>query len=314
MEWIEITRKTVTEAVDAALDMLGVDEDEAELEVLEEPRRSFLGFGGGSARVRARVKPVSREKAGRRRRREGRPGRPEGAESEPRRGNSGAQAQSSAPSSSGGGRRTSFPRPSKEPTREPSREEASEDRGPSGGAAGPDRRRRRTRQVEGTPRAQEAEVASVIGTEEGHVDLARDFVESLVREFGLTATVRTRVDEADLFIDVDGEGLGILIGPRSATLDAVEELVRTVIQRHGAGSAGRVRVDVAGYRARRAVLLSDFARQAAGRAVETGRDQAFEPMSSADRKLVHDTVSEIDGVMTVSEGEEPRRRVVIRKA
>lgn len=306
MEWIEITRKTVTEAVDAALDMLGVDEDEAELEVLEEPRRSFLGFGGGSARVRARVKPVSREKAGRRRRREGRPGRPEGAESEPRRGTSGAQAQPSAPPPGSGRSRTNAPRPSKE--------EAGEDRAPSGGAGGPDRRRRRTRQVEGTPRAQEAEVASVIGTEEGHVDLARDFVESLVREFGLAATVRARVDEADLFIDVEGEGLGILIGPRSVTLDAVEELVRTVIQRHGAGSAGRVRVDVAGYRARRAVLLSDFARQAATRAVETGRDQAFEPMSSADRKLVHDTVSQIDGVMTVSEGEEPRRRVVIRKA
>lgn len=310
MEWIEITRKTVTEAVDAALDMLGVDEDEAELEVLEEPRRSFLGFGGGSARIRARVKPVSREKAGRRgRRREGRPGRGDGPESESRQGGSGTQTQTQTPApSSPGGRRTRTRAP------RPAEDEAGEDRSSSDGAGGPDRSRRRTRKPEGTPQAQEAEVASVIGTEEGHVDLARDFVEALVREFGLAATVRTRVEDADLFIDVEGEGLGILIGPRSATLDAVEELVRTVIQRHGPGSTGRVRLDVAGYRARRAVLLSDFARQAAIRAVETGRDQAFEPMSSADRKLVHDTVSQIEGAATTSEGEEPRRRVVVRKA
>ena len=69
---------------------------------------------------------------------------------------------------------------------------------------------------------------------------------------------------------------------------------------------------MAGYRARRQEALAEFARQAAQRALESGRDQVFEPMSPVDRKIVHDIVNEIEGVATVSEGEEPRRRVVIK--
>ncbi|HVW30935.1 MAG TPA: Jag N-terminal domain-containing protein, partial [Acidimicrobiia bacterium] len=73
MEWIVTTGKTVTEAVEAALDELGVDEADIEYEVIAEPKRGFLGFGTGTpARIKARVKPLSREKPDRRRRGGGR--------------------------------------------------------------------------------------------------------------------------------------------------------------------------------------------------------------------------------------------------
>ncbi|MDQ3943738.1 MAG: Jag N-terminal domain-containing protein, partial [Actinomycetota bacterium] len=84
MEWVEVTGRTIEEALDAALDQLGVDEEDIEYDVLEEPRRGFLGRLAGNARIRARVKPISREKPDRRRRSgsrsEGRSqgGRPEG--------------------------------------------------------------------------------------------------------------------------------------------------------------------------------------------------------------------------------------------
>src|SRR5918996_2061124 len=68
MEWVEVTGRTIEEALDAALDQLGVDENDIEYEVLEEPRRGFLGRMAGTARIRARVKPISREKPDRRRR------------------------------------------------------------------------------------------------------------------------------------------------------------------------------------------------------------------------------------------------------
>ena len=68
MEWIEVTGKTVEEAIDAALDELGVDESDIEYEVLDSPKRGFFGLGGAGARIRARVKPISREKPDRRRR------------------------------------------------------------------------------------------------------------------------------------------------------------------------------------------------------------------------------------------------------
>ena len=111
-----------------------------------------------------------------------------------------------------------------------------------------------------------------------------------------------------------GDNLGLLVGPRGATLSAIEELVRTVVQRHTGGHGARIHVDVGGYRAKRREALAEFTRDLAQQVLDSGREQALEPMSASDRKVVHDVVAEMDGVTTGSEGEEPRRRVVIRPA
>jgi spoIIIJ-associated protein len=95
---------------------------------------------------------------------------------------------------------------------------------------------------------------------------------------------------------------------------AVEDLTRAAVQREAGGTAARIRVDVAGYKAKRRVALAGFTRKVAEEVLETGEPRALEPMGSADRKTVHDTVNEIDGVVTTSEGEDPRRYVVIRPA
>ncbi|MGH9005021.1 MAG: protein jag, partial [Acidimicrobiia bacterium] len=145
------------------------------------------------------------------------------------------------------------------------------------------------------------------------VELAEKFTIGLVERFGIKASVTAEADgDDDVKVDITGDDLGLLIGPKAATLDAIQELVRTALQRRIGGHGARVHVDVGGYRARRHEALAEFVRQAAERALESGRDQVFEPMSPMDRKVVHDTVNEIEGVATVSEGEEPRRRVVIR--
>ena len=150
-------------------------------------------------------------------------------------------------------------------------------------------------------------------TLEEQAELAEAFARGLVERFGLPATVSARAEgDDDVTVDIQGTDLGLLIGPRAATVDALQELVRTAVQRRIGGHGARIHVDVAGYRARRQEALAAFARQAAQRALESGRDQVFEPMSPVDRKIVHDIVNEIEGVSTVSEGEEPRRRVVIK--
>lgn len=148
---------------------------------------------------------------------------------------------------------------------------------------------------------------------EEQAELAESFARGLIERFGLSGAVSARVEgDDDVMVDVAGDDLGLLIGPRAATIDALQELVRTAVQRRIGGHGARIHVDVAGYRARRQEALAEFARQAAQRALESGRDQVFEPMSPVDRKIVHDIVNEIEGVATVSEGEEPRRRVVIK--
>ena len=104
---------------------------------------------------------------------------------------------------------------------------------------------------------------------------------------------------------------GILVGRGGATLGALQELARTVVQSRTAGPTERILVDVAGYRAKRSEALQRFTRQVAEEVLSSGSEQALEPMLAPDRKVVHDTVSEIDGVETRSEGEEPRRYVVV---
>ena len=145
-------------------------------------------------------------------------------------------------------------------------------------------------------------------------DQAAKFAAELVRTMGFTATVRTEIDDDDVTVHIEGENLGALVGPRGVTIQALQEVVRAVVQHHAGGHSAWVHVDVAGYRERRRQALAEFARQIAAEVKETGEERVLEPMGAADRKVVHDTAAEIEGVTTSSEGEEPRRRVVVSPA
>ena len=139
----------------------------------------------------------------------------------------------------------------------------------------------------------------------------RSFLEGLLGAFDIHGTVAVEaVDEETLEARIDGADVGPLIGPKGQTLQAVQELARAVLQKDGPGGA-RLRVDVGGYRERRREALERFSRQIAEQVLANGTPTSLEPMGAADRKVVHDTVNGIDGVHTVSEGEEPRRRVVV---
>jgi spoIIIJ-associated protein len=143
-------------------------------------------------------------------------------------------------------------------------------------------------------------------------DRAREFVVGLMAEFGAETSVEVvEIDDETMEVQVTGRELGLLIGPKGQTLAAVQELTRTVVQRHTAGRTGRLVVDIAGYRQRRREALEQFTRQVAAEVIASGVQRAIEPMGAADRKVVHDTANDIEGVRTMSEGEEPHRRVVL---
>ena len=144
---------------------------------------------------------------------------------------------------------------------------------------------------------------------------AEEFLKGLLRELGAVAEITSSQPSDDVLeLLITGEGLGTLIGPKGSTLIALQELTRTVLQRRGPRSECRVMVDVNGYRKRRAEALARFARQVAADVLASGKRRALEPMPPADRKVVHDSVSGLQGITTVSEGEEPNRRVVIMPA
>ena len=139
----------------------------------------------------------------------------------------------------------------------------------------------------------------------------KEFVAGLIDAMGLEAEVADTIDDGTVTIDVTGPDLGVLIGRRGQTLDALQELARTAIQRR-LRTRVRLTVDVEGYRARRRDSLADYARSIAERAKDRGTEIELEPMSSWDRKIVHDAVSDIEGVTSFSEGVDPNRKVVIR--
>ena len=140
---------------------------------------------------------------------------------------------------------------------------------------------------------------------EGQRQAVEGFLIDLLAAFGrsdATVTVTVSDDEA-IEASVDGPELGLLVGQKGVTLQAVQELVRSMVQRRFVGQThARVRLDVAGYRARRKVALERFAREVAESVKASGVAKALDPMGSADRKVVHDAVNEIEGVSTVSGG------------
>ena len=141
-------------------------------------------------------------------------------------------------------------------------------------------------------------------------DVARGFLEGLLDAFGLEGVVTTRIDDDVLYLDVSGEQTEALVGPKGSVMQSVLELTRTVVQRKTFG-APRMRIDIAGYGERRREALRIYAGKLAEQVIEEQSEIMLEPMNAADRKVLHDAAAEIDGVRSFSEGEEPRRAVVL---
>ena len=148
-------------------------------------------------------------------------------------------------------------------------------------------------------------------------EIARELVSGLLSRIGLDADVEVNEVEGITYVDIWGatpdEEMGLLIGRHGRSLEALQEIVRSHVQRQ-TDDRCFVQVDVEDYRKRRRQIVEQRARQVARKVKRSRRPEAMEPMSPFERKIVHDTVSELGGLETESEGEDPRRRVIIRPA
>lgn len=277
MEWVETTASTVEVAKDAALDRLGIHEEDAEFEVISEGRKGWFGRQKQEARVRARVRPFTHRSKDDRGKRRGRSGRQR-------------QSSKSGKTLDANHRMNRLA------------DQGVDRRGPTQPKKSGDRRKDRSmnQDTSGLSLAEQA-------------DLAESFVMDLAEAMGITLELaRQEPKDGILRIEATGEDIGVLVGHGGATAQAVDDLVRTVLQRAGGTiQEGKIRVDIGGVRARRAEALEGFARRIADEVTETGQDIALEPMDRVDRKIIHDAVAALDEVDSRSEGEGPQRRVVI---
>ncbi len=331
MEWVKTTAKTLPEAIDLALDNLGVDESEAEIVVVEEPRQGLFGRMRGTARVEARVKPKAirpKNERSRNRKQGGRKNDRNKNRSKNRSGEGGGQGRNNGGDRNGGdrngggksggrgsgkgrgdGRQRNEKAGDNENAADGQRGQRN-NRGKSGGrdrSAGGEGRQRRSK-------AQSNDVQDMKPKEESPVEDVAEHLETfltgLTEAFGFDSAVSIESSEEDGLVGhIEGQH-GLLVGPKGRTLDAVQELARISCQRTVPSSV-RIKVDVGGYRQKRVEALQAFAAKAADSAVEGSTEVALEPMSPADRKAVHDALSEDDRVETRSVGSEPRRKVLV---
>ena len=140
---------------------------------------------------------------------------------------------------------------------------------------------------------------------------AQSFLLDVTRLMGVNVTVNARRDEdGNVRVDMFGDTLGILIGRRGETLDALQYLTSLYVNRGQEGYT-RVTLDTENYRAKREEALRRLANRMANRAVKTGRKVVMEPMNPYERRILHSALQQNDAVTTHSEGEEPNRHVVI---
>jgi spoIIIJ-associated protein len=273
MEWVEVEGSTVDEAVALAMGELGIDRrDDAEVQVIQEPKAGFLGMGGKTAIVK-----VTRARQTRRRRR----GR--GRNGDDR----GGKAKSGRPDRNQKDRKAKQEQRSNQGNSRPSRSAK-----PKG-----DKKMQQDDRPEPAPIEEQATVAV-------------DFLTGLLDAFGLEGSVASRIDEDVLYLDIEGEQTEALVGSKGSVMFSVLELTRTVVQRKTYG-APRMRIDVNGYAERRREALKIYTGKLAAQVVEEQGEVMLEPMNAADRKVVHDAVAEIEHVRSFSEGEDPRRAVVL---
>lgn len=310
MEWVETTGKSVDEAKEKALDQLGVHMEDAEFDILEEPKPGLFGRLKGEARVRARVRPAQvRQKLDRRDRRRERGDKDKASKSE--RSDQGERAESGESGDrpkSGNGRGG----------RGRSQGQKKEQGAPSGSkparnAPSADRPARATAPKPAAAAAPSAQEDQAVEARQVGEEASR-FMTGLLESFGLQGSVELVEDGDDLELRVHGSELGLLVGPRGTTLQAVQDLARVASQRRLGDHDTRLRVDIGGYRERRRAALGKFAVQMADEVKASGVARVLEPMSSADRKVIHDTLSEVEGIATRSEGDDPFRRVIIAPA
>ena len=140
---------------------------------------------------------------------------------------------------------------------------------------------------------------------------AQEFLQELTQLMGVNVSVAVSTDEeGNVRVNMEGDTLGILIGRRGETLDALQYLTSLRINR-GQSDYTRVTLDTEGYRAKREEALVRLANRMANRAQKTGRKVSLEPMNPYERRILHSALQDHPAVTTHSEGEEPNRHVVI---
>ncbi len=288
---IVATGKTIDAAVEAALAQLGLDRDSVSVQVLQQAKPGFLGFGAQPAKVQVTYE----------------------APDEPKK---------EAPKSALGSASRSKPKinnPAPAPKAEPKVEVKKEQPKAEPKKEAPKAPKQPKTETPKAPKQPKAETPKApkepkvyAPVEAGSVEEKIEvFIKGLLENMGSNAVPHAvKREENSYHVELVGDDLGYLIGRRGDTLDAIQHLANYSINRSVDGYI-RINVDAEEYRAKREDSLRKYARKKAQQVLKNRRRTTLEPMNAYERHLIHSALQDMDNITTHSTGTEPNRRVVI---
>lgn len=303
MNAYESTGKTVEEAISEGLSKLGLSIGEVQVDILEEGSKGLFGlFGSKMARVRLTVKEEESSETV----------FADSLSSYDAERNDPKKAAKPAPA----GKAPQAPKAARAP-REEKPERVPKPKAENTPKAPKQARAPKVDRAEKPARASrpltpsEPPTPAIQADPESDEGKVQGFLQELTRLMGLEISVHVHTDEeGNIRVSMQGDVLGILIGRRGETLDALQYLTSLYLNR-GRQDYTRVTLDSEGYRAKREDALVRLANRMANRAQRTGRKVSLEPMNPYERRILHSALQGHEGVSTHSEGEEPNRHVVI---
>ncbi len=141
-------------------------------------------------------------------------------------------------------------------------------------------------------------------------EIAAEYIKSILKNMDISTSLKTTEIEGGASIEIDGDGIGTIIGRRGETLDAIQYLASMVCNKNDK-EYYRISIDSCGYRERRKETLEELAAKISKNVIKNGRSTALEPMNPYERRIIHSAVSAIEGVNSRSVGDEPYRKVII---
>lgn len=303
MNTYEASAKTVEEAIAAGLEALGVSISDVTVDVLDEGSKGLFGlFGSRLAKVRLTVKELEED--------------PLAALSEDKP----AKKPARKPAEKKPVEKKPEPKPAAEKKPAPEKKAAPEKKEPKAPKQPKPKTEKPAEEKKPLPpkapaKPIEKPVVTMLANDQVEADSAagkaQAFLKELTHLMGVEVDVAVGNDaEGNVFVQMTGDTLGILIGRRGETLDALQYLTSLKINRGQEGYT-RVTLDTENYRAKREDTLIRLANRMANRAVKTGRKVSLEPMNPYERRIIHSALQANEAVDTHSEGDEPHRHVVI---
>ena len=312
MKEFEVSARTIEEAISQGLEQLGVSISDVTVDVLEEGSKGLFGlFGSRPAKVKLTLKgdeasdedmahailaDAMKEEAPK-----------EKKQAQPKQEKAAEKKQEN--------KKPKAPKQEKAPKEEAAKPETEAAEGKPEDTEKPEKPAKARKPREKKEPKERPEPKEIVPAEQADrstaAGKAQEFLQNLTQLMNVPVSVAVATDEeGNVRVNMEGDTLGILIGRRGETLDALQYLTSLQVNK-GQNNYTRVTLDTEGYRAKREDALIRLANRMANQAQRTGRKVSMEPMNPYERRILHSALQDHPAVTTHSEGEEPNRHVVI---